>query len=193
MQLLFFKQALVLTRVNTIITSVTGVSAANALTLDVSTNSDVSEIISEEVALNTRGWIVGTDNRRINIYSDSDAILSINGVEIDESSETIYNNSGDVVGNVWSLGDTGRKLYALYNGDYELTTSGDVKIEYMNNGYFDKVIEYTNTNSSTSFFIDDFSTMNTEYEFNNPLQDRMGENQLAHVYTADELSALNQD
>lgn len=139
--------------------------------------------------VNTRGWIVGMDNLRINVYASNDAKLLVDRAVIDESGETLCSGDGSQVGTVWSLGDSGRKMYALYNGDYEIIADGEVKIEYMNSGYFDKIVEYTSGQVSAAYQISNYSSQ----EINCEAVDSGAEIQPAHLYTELELNALNED
>lgn len=182
----------VIAKVKAQITVMTGVSQASALTFDA---TDSSELFSPtEITVNTRGWIEGTDNQRINVYANSDAELFVNGVAIDESKEALYSGDGNRIGTVWPLGDTGRKMYALYNGNYEIVSNGDVKIEYMDSGYFNKVAEYTTDNVLATFSISDYSLMEINCAAVNLMRSSETiEIQPSHIYTVAELDQLNED
>lgn len=142
-----------------------------------------------ESSTNARGWIAGMDNLRINVYAGSDAQLLVENAVISESGETLYSARGNQIGTVWSLGDSGRKMYALYNGDYEIIADGEVKIEYMDSGYFDKVVEYTYADGSALYHIGNYSSMKIDCEAIGSGR----EIQPFRVYTESELDALNKD
>lgn len=67
------------------------------------------------------------------------ALLPSSGLAAIEDIERVFDQNGDRIGSVWVLGFAGRKMYALYNGEYELSETGFLKIEYMDSGYFDCV------------------------------------------------------
>lgn len=146
----------VISRVKKIITAETGVSAlstssvstvstASVLSLDDTTYTTCSTEIEsdDEIVVNEKGWMLGRDNRRINIYADSDSTVLVDGVEAVEENCCVYNSEGVKIGSVWELGSTGRKMYALYNGNYEVVGTDSAKIEYMDNGYYESGFEYS--------------------------------------------------
>lgn len=42
------------------------------------------------------------------------------------------------------------KIYVLYDGEYKVKNSSNITIKYMNNGYYDKIMEISNINVNTS-------------------------------------------
>lgn len=136
------------------ITAATGVIPRNSFMETQSIDTPV-----QEYTTNSRGWIMGLDNHRINIYADGDAVLYAGGHVVDECWETLYNENGDEIGTVWRLGNSGRKLYALYDGNYTVSTSGTVKIEYMNDGYYDKAVQYETEELNAIYFISNHCDM----------------------------------
>ena len=149
----------VISRVKSIITAETGVAAANAISSEMSYGhtSCSAEIAPTDVQLNDRGWIENFDNRRINIYADSGSTLMVNGIAATESANSVYDRNGNKIGSVWELGITGRKLYALYNGEYTVVGSMNARIEYMNNGYFEKAVEYSALYRNSAIYIGSFT------------------------------------
>jgi pimeloyl-ACP methyl ester carboxylesterase len=182
----------IIAKVKTLITSATGVAAASSLALVFEENSGTIELDPDNIAINARGWTEGTDNKRINIYADIDSELSIGGVSVEEIDGSLYTSAGSKVGNVWPLGDTGRRLYAMYNNNYTIISSGDIKVEYMNNGYFEKIVEYNLGGLKATVDIEDYSSKVVTC-ITAEASDRSAAKYYSHVYTDDELMVLNQD
>ena len=137
----------IINRIKTIITSETGVVASG-----VPLNPDASEIpveystCSKEYAgdaflLNERGWINGADNKRINVIADEGSVLFINGKPALEEYEYVYDADGVVKGHVWKIGASGRKMYALRDEIYDISGSGNITIEYTDDGYYEKIVD----------------------------------------------------
>lgn len=190
----------VISRIKTIITSETGVAATSVLNAEVAANDDAivytstsTEIAANDIAMNERGWFNGVDNRRINIYADNDSTLLVNGAAAIEENERVFDQSGIRIGSVWELGSTGRKMYALYNGEYEISGTGIVKIEYMDNGYFEKAIEYDSGVNIMSVNIGDCTTQSVTCIMDNEQMTTAVEIQPSHTYSATELMELNEN
>lgn len=190
----------VISRIKTIITSETGVAATSVLNEEVAANDDAvvytstsTEIAANDIAMNERGWFNGVDNRRINIYADNDSTLLVNGAAAIEENERVFDQSGIRIGSVWELGSTGRKMYALYNGEYEISGTGIVKIEYMDNGYFEKAIEYDSGVNIMSVNIGDCTTQSVTCIMDNEKMTTAVEIQPSHTYSATELMELNEN
>lgn len=183
----------IISRVKTLITSETGVAAANYVgngeVYDYETSS--VEISSSKMSINERGWIVGLNNKRINIYTDNDSSLIIDGFVAIEENDRVLDRHGNKIGSVWKLGNTGRKMYALYDGEYQLAVSGYTKIEYMDNGYYEKAVEYDSANDTMSIHIEDFTTQAVNCIINN--EQNAAVIQPLHIYSETELLALNMD
>ena len=207
----------VISRVKKIITSETGVattssvtnaatlSTSNPLTLsasdakiisaadDIVYNTASVEIDPNNVKINDRGWIESLDKERINIYADDESTLLVNGVVATEENERVFDQNGVRIGSVWNLGSTGRKMYVLYNGEYELSGTGKVKIEYMENGYFDSAVEYNSGSNVMSINVSDFTTQEVSSIINNKQMNKAVEVQPSYVYTTTDLKELNTD
>ena len=126
---------------------------------------------------------MGLDNRRINIIADSDAILYCDGNILTEEDEYVYDISGNRKGNVWSLGKTDRKYYAMNDGEYQIVATGVVRIGYMNNGYYDTIEEYSSV-LDKKIVIYSYSTMNTKCISDSTITSRQ--------FSAEEVNSLNQ-
>lgn len=151
--------------------------------------SNAVELTPEQLITNDRGWLMAFDNRRINVLVDNDATLLIDGDKIREEGECLYEKSGEEIGNVWQLGDSGRKKYIINSVDnvYKVIVSGAVKIEFMDSGYYNKIVEYESEKSVT-YEIGSFDTMEIS------AKDKSG-NMLEPTYVAseEELAKLNED
>lgn len=184
----------IISRIKTIITSETGVSAASVSNIEsriaddaiIYTSASV-EFDPNKITLNERGWINGANNKRINIYTDSDSTLLIDGVAVTEENERVFDKNGVKIGSVWELGSTGRKMYALYDGEYEISGTGIVKIEYMNDGYFESAIEYDSGVDVMSINIGNFTTQSVSCSIDNENVEVLP----SHIYTTTELTELN--
>ena len=139
------------------------------------------------------------DTKNINIYSYDGITLTLDGVEVEVVGENLYAD-GDYIGDVWLVGGTGRRLYALDDHSYNIVASGHVRIEYMNAGYFEKIVEYDFGQTKVNLKIADYSTKEISYDVNaivfdvkqssNAKQTDIFE---SYVYTDSELEALNRD
>lgn len=180
----------VISRVKNIITAETGVSPTTRSMAEASSNNDIvftsasTEVVGNMLSLNDRGWVNGADNKRINIFADSKSTLSVDGIMAIEENESVYNNNGVKIGSVWELGATGRKLYALYDGEYVIECNGDVKIEYMDSGYYEKVFEYESGRDIISIEIKDYSTKSVTC---------LDKQCSSIIYSADELMKMNEN
>jgi len=189
----------VLSRLKTIIAEETGVSAADISeeilsNMAPSANAPPSvERTPEEITVNKRGWIEDTENKRINIYADYGSIVFVDGVAVTEKNKRVLNSNGVQIENVWELDSTGRKMYALYDGEYELSSAGPVRIEYMDNGYFNHVIEYDSGAKVVSIRVGDFTEKNVTCTAKKEQAKNTVEMLPSHVYSSEELMELNQD
>lgn len=186
----------VINRIKTIITSETGVSAASAISSEIITDdtavlytSASVEFEPNKITMNDRGWIVGADNKRINIYADNDSVLLIDGVVAEEKNECVFDKNGVQIGSVWALGSTEKKMYVLRDGEYTISAIGDVKIEYIDNGYFESAVEYNADVDVMCIAIGDFATQTA----NCFVDDKQEELLPTHVYSVSELAELNID
>ena len=179
-----------------VITQTTGVSANAIADMTImSTKEDgIGTFESYSDIVNSRGWITGYDNRRINIYADVDACLMIDNMETIEKGDFVYDTYGNEIGSVWSIGNSGKKLYALYNGVYSLTNTTFAKLQYMNDGYYDKVVEYEALNTNTTcVFVSDYDSKEIVAR---DVQDGIVSEytiQASKTYTVSDLNELNAD
>lgn len=186
----------VISRVKSIITAETGIAAASASDSEIATDDTMviyttasKEVSSDATAMNERGWLNGENNKRINIYADNDSTLMCNGIVATEENEHVYDENRTKIGSVWKLGSTGRKMYALYDGQYEISSTGIIKVEYMDSGYLESAVEYDLGLSVMSINIDDFTTQAVScYVDNEGI-----EVPPSHIYTDTELAELNSD
>ncbi len=190
----------VISRIKSIITSETGVAATSVPFAEMSADennivytSESTEIVADNLTINERGWIDGFDNRRINIYADNDSVLLVNGLAAIEDNERVFDQNGVRIGSVWEIGSTGRKMYALYNGEYELSGTGFLKIEYMDSGYFDSIEEYNLGVNTQSVSIGDYTTQLVTCRLGDGQMASEVEIQPIHTYSAAELMELNRD
>lgn len=186
----------VINRVKTIITSETGVSAAKASVAEINTADDSIvytsasvEFDPNKITLNERGWISGADNKRINIYANIDSVLMVDGVAAIEENERVFNADGVRIGSVWELGSTGRKMYVLRDGSYKISGTGNVKVEYMDNGYFESAVEYDSGFDVLSISVGNFTSQSTSCIIGHENVEILP----SHVYTIAELTELNTD
>lgn len=196
----------VISRVKTIITSETGVSASSSASMSTGSAEEmlaaadnVVEIDSNSVLLNERGWMMSQDNRRINIYADSESSILIDGVAALEENNCVYDSAGDKIGSVWELGETGTKLYAMYDGEYTIAGTEMARIEYMDSGYFEKIVEYSESSAalaaptSLSVAVEGHETQFVHCERIASSARSAVEIPPTHEYTVAELSELNAD
>lgn len=160
--------SVIISRIKAIITNETGVAASNSTSTNdrLDSTPHVSEMIPDEVVINNRGWIMGTDNKRINIYASTGATLLAESSLATEKDCFVFDSEGNEIGTVWNLGATGKKMYALYDGNYTITGSSFAKIEYMNDGYFEKVLEFSSIPNSAVLRIENFYSQTAESSFN---------------------------
>lgn len=173
-----------------VVCTITGITAA----LEAASASERERLAEEavveytaedEVETNARGWLLdGGDNRRINIYADNESVLLIDSKVLSEKLEHVYACDGSELGSVWAVGASGRKLYALNNGTYTVYGSGTVKVEYMDSGYYERIVEYELGDSAAPISVGDFSSQTVTCA--------TGE-EPSRVYTAAELAELNAD
>lgn len=191
------KDSKVIDKIKYIITSKTGVVAtSSAIPQSISL---AEEVDIDQLIFNQRGWINGEDNRRINIFVSDDATLSMNGSTVFEKGEYLYTEHDVKIGNVWQLGDSGRKKYILRNvdNDFNIIVTGQVKIEFMDSGYYNKVIEYESVGPAV-FSIKNDSVTGLQCEVPETSKglnySRNGDVIMpAKNYTDSELMVLNQD
>lgn len=120
---------------------------------------------------NARGWIIGNDidGRRIRVIfrgASLPTILDSSGNPCIMINDSLYCDTSitedSFIGNCWRI-DEGYQ-FELLNGNYTFETNTtkeeySVEIMYMENGYFDKAIEYSITDStSISLFLSDYSS-----------------------------------
>ena len=129
------------------------------------------------------------DNKRINIYTNNESVLLINGASTIEVNEGVFTKDGTRIGSVWKLGSTGRKMYAMYDGNYEISGTGVIKVEYMEDGYFEKIVEYDSEFESVSIDIGNFVSQSVSCIKDNELV----ELDMSYAYTEAQLMNLNTD
>lgn len=112
-----------------------------------------------------------------------------NGIVATEENEHVYDENRTKIGSVWKLGSTGRKMYALYDGQYEISSTGIIKVEYMDSGYLESAVEYDLGLSVMSINIDDFTTQAVSCYVDNEGIEVLP----SHIYTDTELAELNSD
>ena len=188
----------VITRIKNLISTSTGVTAASSTTLCEATdqNSTVEWTADQyENMENPRGWVIGMDNRRIQITCDMDTVLYCDGVLVDESHEKMYTTNGDLIGSVWTFGEeSGKKVYSLQNRSYTFNTNGYVKIQYINAGYYDQIVEYDTGNIDSQFVLGDYDNQSvTCTEVSTPRSVGTHIITPSRIYSATELAVLNQD
>ena len=85
-------------------------------------------------------------------------------------------------------------LYALYNGVYSLTNTTFAKLQYMNDGYYDRVVEYEALNTNTTcVFVSDYDSK--EIVARDVQEGIVSEYtiQASKTYTVSDLNELNAD
>lgn len=194
----------VISKVKQLISNVTGISAtstSNELSLYNTTNANSAlleevdaEHVENEIRVNGRGWIENLDNRRINIYTDLNSMLSVDGVNAVECNGVVYNVDGEQIGSVWQLGNSGRKMYALYDGIYQIVNATELKIEYMDSGYYDLIAEYNLADYNNMIVsVGNYSTKEIAVHLNSDITSEVIALQPSHIYSENELTALNSD
>lgn len=139
-----------------------------------STNGLPEAASSLQQTINDRGWLVGRDydNRRIIInvnHSGTGQLFLLDGSIIQLNGETLFYTDSD--GNPVKVGllyETGVGYqYVLKNNSYlmnctEISPDSNIIIRYLNNGYFDKISEYsTIPTNSISIVISNYDDMDT--------------------------------
>lgn len=154
--------------------------------------------------MNERGWIIGTDNRRINVILDKASISEIeyNGTPVFETDDaelyTTINSETKNVGHSWSLGEN-RRMFVFYDGNYTLNINseeeGTVSFEYLDSGYYQKKEDY-NVSGEVEFKLTSFENqtievdkVDTESSFYTEKLDVFPEK----IWSKDELDLLNLD
>lgn len=174
-----------------------------------SISSDIENLegINSELVINDRGWIIAPDinGHRINInvnFLPEHRLLTENGQEILRTGEYLfyYDAQGEPVsvGSRWKTGIGVQ--YALFDGAYRLeiddvNSNGEVTISYMNNGYYDKYLEYIgfDTTSSCEIILSPYSELSVEAI---SVGNNMRSVQIlepSHLYSEEDLAVLNQD
>lgn len=135
----------VINRINTIISSTTGFSPNGQTNAQNIASSFNGEIAGDQLTFNARGWINGFDNRRINVVSGGTLKIFKDGVELvpDETGELFAD--GESCGSLWAV-ENQVYCYALNDGDYNIivpdSTPGNIRVEYMDAGYYSRISEY---------------------------------------------------
>ena len=120
------------------ITAYTGIPSALAFT------SSVNEMQIKEapIVINERGWVMGFDNKRINVIAEKESILDSDLEPVIIIGDEVYNSKERFLGNAWELGDSGKVFYALNDGNYSLRNCKEVSVEYMDDGYYLAKVDY---------------------------------------------------
>lgn len=165
--------------------------------------SEKNEQISTPIEQNARGWITnqGLDGRRINIninYVQNHQLCLTDGRELVIEGDIVFCRSQDgtktELGNMWTTGIGVQ--YALFDGQYAIDVTGvdsdsSVVVSYMENGYFDYVLEYKNISVSTE---DHIIVQNYSDVALNTTNDTMSHVlSPSHSYSTEELQLMNQD
>lgn len=177
------------TQVNTI-TRVNYCGTYSVIDLTYNNNGD-GTVLSLSAGLGQPDFVM-TKLEHTKLVQDDLVIFKIISLIQEETGEFLYNATGEYIGNVWPLGNTGRKMYALSNGNYELSTSGNAKFSYMDSGYYEKIVEYDNNAINATFEIDNFDTKEIDCIASSP-ERTINILQPSRVYSAEELKELNQD
>lgn len=128
----------------------------------------------QECTTNNRGWLVGAeyDNQRIiiNVRHTSPGILSLSsGIPIYVDGEKLFYD--DPQGNQISIGyilktGTGYQ-YVLRDNSYllncfEIPSTASLVIRYLNDGYYEKISQYSNLPGSFSVAISNYASMSVQ-------------------------------
>ena len=152
-----------------------------------------NEVNPADLIVNERGWIISFDCRRINIIADNESEVIVNGESVAEKGSYVYSSDGTEFGNVWELGTSGRKQYVLNDGEYTVVGNGIIRIEYMDAGYYEKIVEYSSETKAMQVNIGNFSTQKVECS----MADRSSEVEIemlpSRTFSSEELDALNVD
>jgi len=109
---------------------------------------------TEEYAVNEKGWLVGTDNKRIYVTVSGEADVTIfnqAGEEMKVIYPYVYDEKGEKKGDIVIVGG-GRYKYCMRDGEYTFQLTGNMaieeplKIEYQNDGYYVHSESYTTIN-----------------------------------------------
>lgn len=165
------------------------------------------EFLEEPTYENSRGWLIAPDldGRRININANHVAeceLYAANGEVIEQEGNRLFYVSDDgcriEVGSKWITGIGFQ--YALYSGDYRLSIRGEnsdsqVLISYMENGYYDKYIEFQSLNMADqiSFHIGNYTEQTVVVDVPTTSAATTANDIGSHEYTETELQMLNQD
>lgn len=160
------KNAEVLAQIATIINSTydnqVNLNMLSDDSVSLQTKQVTSKMISEKIIINEKGWIEGLDNRRIIIYAARDSIVYCEGKKITVKDEIAYDSNNNKVGSVWTLGSKNQRVYVLNNGNYSVSRTTKFKVEYINAGYYQQIVEYSiSDNYHTLITIPDFSVFST--------------------------------
>lgn len=154
-----------------------------------------NEISSNNI--NEKGWLVGENNKRINIvvHNSNIVLYNENGKQVmcDENNNlyiTDNSNKSVKIGTLIRLGNNSWQ-YVVYDGTYSASVcnesyspSADIRIEYMDSGYYQKIISLDSFSSDCSFSINKFDSANccekTSGEFT------------SYIYSDEEITARNE-
>lgn len=153
--------------------------------------------------VNVRGWLMSdeVDGRRIefNINGINDVIIMDGSdKELQIAGENIYNQEGDLVGNVWDT-EVGYQ-FSMMDGKYRLVLNGlqdenEVLVSYMEDGYYNRKVDYSGFTEPTVVELSACSQQSVKtYQVNQRYTD--DENITIapiKIYTENELNELNAD
>ena len=182
------------------ITEVTGTSAANSTAASPNKSDDTATLVNPEgIIMNARGWILDSDNKNINIFAYDEITIFLYGVEVETVGESLF-VGGNRIGDMWLVGGTGKRLYALDNNNYDIVSNSNIGIEYMNAGYFEKIVEYDFGETEVNLEIGDYNSKEIKAfaiyyatDTKNPSIMKQTEVQASNVYSATVLEGLNKD
>ena len=188
------KNTTVLTDMVNVISSEIGVSPSRAATVDSSLRQaeSVQRLRPEDIVVNARGWMENSNTQVISIAADSDIQIFANGAEVVADGENLFDSSGEKVGVIWSIGATGSKLYVLEAGEFEVVGDGKLRIEYVDAGYYEKIVEYDIDNEA-SIYVSNFDTMEVECRFSSKAKTNGELISPNRILSDSELAILNQD
>lgn len=114
----------------------------------------------DAIAFNEKGWLIGENNKRVNIIinnTDTVSVFTKDGQKIYERNNLLYcsTQSGEHhVGYIWKIAGEFCQ-YSLFDGEYavipnkDTTATANYRIEYIDNGYCKKSTLYQNIIDST--------------------------------------------
>ena len=180
----------VLNKIKELITTDTGISATTSY---IQTNKVVANSVNkvelvDNLNVNEKGWILGYDNRRIKINTDSDAVVLLDDLITTEIGEKVYDSNGNRIGSVWKIGSS-KKIYSLYDGDYTIENCNHAVVMYMNDGYYRKVVEY-DSGLEITLTVSDYSSK----EISCVLSDAPSSGTIvvpSKIYSSNELTQMN--